>query len=208
MANIKNNPEIEKEKEKLCSWVREKKLKVTPDTFAKIFEILREENLEFEFSDLGMLDLVVVSQELLLEGDKWDVSINTTKARLLWAIGTGKSIDLPRLMFLSLCATHKALDKRGFVPLIGTELFKKSGIHIPLDFTRIEAEGAIDRSSLSRSEGQRKKRKLEEGASEESLMGMAEQNEAILDLGSKWGMLIRMEAEDDDEEEEDYEFKV
>ncbi|GFS30838.1 hypothetical protein Acr_00g0014450 [Actinidia rufa] len=177
MANIKDNPEIEKGKEKLCSWVRGKKLKVTPDTFAKIFEIPREDNLDFEFPDVGMLDLAVVSQELLLEGDEWDgevqynktclkdkylilflfschsllplkriVSMNTARTRLLWAISTGKSIDLTCIMFLSLCATHKSSDKRGSVP-----------------FTRT-------------------KRRLEAGAYEESSMGMAKLKEAILDL--------------------------
>ncbi|GFZ03480.1 hypothetical protein Acr_16g0001040 [Actinidia rufa] len=150
MANIKNNPETEKGKKKLCSWIWGMKLKVTPNTFAEIFEITREENPEFEFPDVGMPDLAVVSQELMLDGDDWDAS-----------------------------------NKRGFVPFTGflTELFKKSGIHIPLDFIRIEPEGAIDKSSLSRSEGQKKKRKLEEGASEESSMGMVELKEAILDLG-------------------------
>ena len=182
MANIKDNLETKKGKEKLCSWVRGKKMKVTPDTFATIFEIPREDNLDFEFLDVGMPDLAVVSQELLLEGDEWDgevqhnkirfkdkylilflfschsllpikctVSMNTARARLLWAIGTGKSIDLPHIMFLSLCSTHKASDNKGFVPFTGflMELFKRSGIHIPLDFTRVEPECAIDRSSLS-----------------------------------------------------------
>ncbi|GFS36372.1 hypothetical protein Acr_00g0045580 [Actinidia rufa] len=180
MANIKHEPETEQGKEKLCSWVRGKKIKVTPDTFADIFEILREENPEFAFPNVGMPDLAVVSQELLLEGDEWDgkVQCNKTrlkdKARILWAIGIGKTIDLPRTMFLSLCATYKASDKRGSVPLTGflTELFKRSGVHIPLDFIRIEPEGPIDRASLSRSEGQRKKRKLEEEAQEGSAIGM------------------------------------
>ncbi|GFZ19876.1 hypothetical protein Acr_28g0005810 [Actinidia rufa] len=155
--------------------------------------IPREENPEFAFPNVGMPDLAVVSQELLLEGDEWDgevqcnktrlkdkylilflfschsllplkrtVSMNTARARLLWAIGTGKTIDLPRIMFLSLCSTYKASDKRGSVPFTGflTELFKRSGVHIPVDFIRIEPEGPIDRASLSRSEGQRKKRKL------------------------------------------------
>ena len=45
-------------------------MKVTPDTFAKIFKIPKEENPEFEFTDVGMPDLAVVSQELLLEGDE------------------------------------------------------------------------------------------------------------------------------------------
>ncbi|GFY85470.1 hypothetical protein Acr_04g0002080 [Actinidia rufa] len=220
MANIKDNPKTKKGKEKLCSWVWGKKLKVPPDIFAEIFEIPREDNPNFEFPDVRMLDLTVVSQELLLEGDEWDgevqcnktclkdkylilflfschfllplkstMSMNTARARLLWAIGTGKSIDLPLIMFLSLCTTHKSLDKRGYVPFTGflMELFKKSGIHIPLDFTRIELEGAICRSFLSRSEGQRKKRKLEEGAYEESSMGMTKLNEAILNLGRQMG---------------------
>ncbi|GFZ18313.1 hypothetical protein Acr_27g0000520 [Actinidia rufa] len=216
MANIKP----EQGKEKLCSWVRGKKIKVTPDTFADIFEIPREENPEFAFSNVGMPDLAVVSQELLLEGDEWDgevqcnktrlkdkylilflfschsllplkrtVSMNVAWARLLWAIGTGKTIDLPRII-----------------------------------------------ASLSRSEGQRKKRKLEEEAQEGSAIGMGELKEAILNLGKEMskqmaefreevntrlssldeessrhtvmlqdmkGMLIRMEEEDDDDDEED-----
>ena len=193
-----------------------KKIQSDPDTFAEIFEIPREKNPNFEFSDVGMPDLAVVSQELLLEGNEWDgevqcsktrlkdkylilflfschsllplkhtVSMNTARARLLWAIGTGKSIDLPHIMFLSLYATYKAADKRGCMPFTGflTELFKRNGVYIPLDFTRIEPEWAIDRASLSRFEGQRKKRKLEEGAYEESSIGMTELKEAILDLG-------------------------
>ncbi|GFZ09856.1 hypothetical protein Acr_21g0004550 [Actinidia rufa] len=220
MANIKYNPETEKGKEKLCSWVWGKKLRVTPDTFAKIFEIPREDNQEFEFLDVGMPDLVMVSQELLLQGDEWDgevqcnktrlkfkylvlflfschslfplkrtVSMNTARARLLWAIGMGKTINLPYMMFLSLCAAHMASNKRGYMPFTGflTELFKRSGVHIPLDITRIEPEGAIDRFLLSRSEGQRKKRKLEATAHEKPSMGMAKLNEAIMNLGREMG---------------------
>ncbi|GFS41552.1 hypothetical protein Acr_00g0075060 [Actinidia rufa] len=207
-----------KNAENLFNKARGKKLKVTPDTFDEIFEIPRLENPEFAFSNVGMPDLVVVSQELLLEGDEWDgevqcnktrlkdkylilflfschsllplkrtVSMNVARARLLWAIGTGKTIDLPRIMFLSLCATYKALDKRGSVPFTGflTELFKRSGVHIPLNFIKIEPEGPIDRASLSRSEGQRKKRKLEEEAQEGSAIGMGELKEAILNLGKE-----------------------
>ncbi|GFS36452.1 late embryogenesis abundant protein, group 2 [Actinidia rufa] len=135
--------------------------------------------------------------------------MNVARARLLWAIGTGKTIDLPRTI---------------------------SGVHIPLDFIRIEPEGPIDRASLSRSEGQRKKRKLEEEAQEGSAIGMGDLKEAILNLGKEMskqmaefreevntrlssleeessrhtvmlqdmkGMLIRMEEEDDDDDEED-----
>ncbi|GFZ03398.1 hypothetical protein Acr_16g0000220 [Actinidia rufa] len=194
MANIKHNSETKKGKEKLYSWVRGKKLKVTPNTFAEILEIPREDNLEFEFLDVGMPVLAAISHELLLEGEEWDgevqcnktrlkdkylilflfschsllplkrmVSMNLTRAKLLWAIGIRKIIDLPRMIFMTLCAPHTASDTRGSVPYTGfyMELFKRSGVRIPLGITRVKLEGAIDRTSLSRSEGQRKKRRLE-----------------------------------------------
>ncbi|GFS34082.1 hypothetical protein Acr_00g0032140 [Actinidia rufa] len=129
MANINYNPKIKKGKEKLCSCVRGKKLKVTLDTFVEIFEIPREDNPECEFLDVGMLDLAMVSQELLLEGDEWDVSMNTARARLLWAIGMGKTIDLPCMMFLSLCAAHMASDKSGSVNARMTSLEEESRRH-------------------------------------------------------------------------------
>ena len=70
MANIKHRPVTEKGKERLVSWVRGKKLKVTPDTFFEIFEIPLEKNLEFEFLDIGMPNLATVFHELLLKGDE------------------------------------------------------------------------------------------------------------------------------------------
>ncbi|GFZ06469.1 hypothetical protein Acr_18g0006390 [Actinidia rufa] len=91
------------------------------------------------FLMLGCQDLVVVSQKLLLEGDEWDGEMQCYKT---------------------------CLKDKGSMPFTGflTELFKRSRVHIPLDFTRFEPKGPIDRASLSRSEGQRKKRKLEEGS--------------------------------------------
>ncbi|GFY82744.1 hypothetical protein Acr_02g0009840 [Actinidia rufa] len=187
MENIKHELETEQGKENLCSWVRGKKLKVTPNTFTEIFEIPQEENPEFAFPNVGMLDLEVVSQELILEGDEWDGEVQCNKirlkdkARLLWAIGTRKTIDLPCIMFLSLCTTYKASDKRGSVPF-------------PIDFIRIELEGPIDRASLSRSEGEEVNTRLsslEEESGRHTVM-----------LQDMKGMLIRIEEEDDDEEED------
>ncbi|GFZ12042.1 hypothetical protein Acr_23g0004270 [Actinidia rufa] len=148
-----------------------KKLKVTLNTFAEIFKIPLGENPEFEFPDVGMPDLAVISHELLLEGEEWDREAQCSKtrlkdkAKLLWAIGMGKAIDLPRFL---------------------TELFKRSGVRIPLGITRVEPEGAIDRSSLSRSKGQRKKRRFEAVADEVPSMGMAKLNEAITNLGKEF----------------------
>ena len=69
MANIKHRPVIDKGKERMISWVRGKKLKVTPHTFANIYEIPRVENPEFELPDIGMPNLSTVSYELLLGDD-------------------------------------------------------------------------------------------------------------------------------------------
>ncbi|GFY91429.1 hypothetical protein Acr_07g0016250 [Actinidia rufa] len=143
------------DKERLISWALGKKLKITPDTFAEIFQIPREENPEFELLDIGMPDLATIFHELLLEGEEWDgertVSVSVARVRLLWTIGMGKTIDLPRMMFMSICAAHTASDTRGTVPFTGflTELFKRSGVHIPVDLIRIEPKKPIDRSSLS-----------------------------------------------------------
>ncbi|GFZ05177.1 hypothetical protein Acr_17g0007490 [Actinidia rufa] len=151
MANIKYNPETEKGKEKLYSWVKGKKLKVTPDTFAEIYAIPREENPEFDFLDVGLLDVAAISHELLLEGDEWDEETQCNKIRLK---------DKYLILFLFSC------------------------------FTRVEPEGAVDRSSLSRSEGQRKKRKLEAVASEVSSMVMENLKEAITNLGKEFSTQI------------------
>ncbi|GFS46194.1 hypothetical protein Acr_00g0100720 [Actinidia rufa] len=96
------------------------------------------------------------------------------------------------MMFMTLCAAYAGGDARGSVPYTGflTNLFKRSGVHIPLGFTRVEPEGVIDRSSVSRSEGKRKKRKLEAAASKESSMGMDDLKEAITNLGKEFSTQI------------------
>ncbi|GFS42907.1 hypothetical protein Acr_00g0082460 [Actinidia rufa] len=158
MVNIQYKLVTEKGKERLTSRVWGKKLKVTPNMFAKVFGIPREENPKFELLDIGMLNLATISHELLLEGEEWDGEVQCNKthlkdrASLLWAIGIRKSIDLPCIMFMSLY------------------------------LNRIEPERPIDRSSLSQSEGQRKKRRLEAITLEEPSIGMAELKEEIMKL--------------------------
>ena len=258
MANIKYKPVTEKGKKRVTSWVRGKKLKVTPDTFAEVFGIPQEENPEFELSHIGMPYLATISHELLLEGEEWDgevqcnktrlkdrylilflflchsilplkrtVSMSVAKASFLWGIGTGKTIDLPRMMFTSKCAAHTASDTRGSMPFTGflTELFKRNGVHIPINLIRIEPERPIDRFSLSQFEGQRKKRRLKAIVPEEPSIGMAKIKEEITNLRMEMsthmtaledessrhttmlqeikGMLIQMQSKDDDDEEED-----
>ena len=82
---------------------------------------------------------------------KRTVSMSVLRANLLWAIGMGKSIDLPDIMFLSLCVACNSSDMRGSVPFTEflTELFKRHGIHIPMDLIRIELKKPIDRYSLT-----------------------------------------------------------
>ena len=130
-------------------------------------------------------------------------------------------------MFLSLCATYNSSDMRGSVPYMGfpTELFKRHGIHIPMDLIRVEPEKLIDRYSLTRSVRQRKKRSLEAIALEEPSVSMADLKEAITSLRTEFdthmtaledqsshhtsmlqeikGMLIRMQSKDEDVDDED-----
>ncbi|GFS40703.1 hypothetical protein Acr_00g0069930 [Actinidia rufa] len=267
MTNIRYNPVTKKGKERLTSWVRGKKLKVTPDTFAEIFQIPREENLEFELLDIGMLDLAIIFHELLLEGSGSIVNVTRgsrmhTGALLLvgsilvlrvfnyFATRTlavrnsllgenqlpglgcygrwpGKTNDLPRMMFVSLCATHIASDTRGSVSFTRflTELFKKSGVHIPVDLIRAKPKRPIDISSLSRSDGQMKKRRLEVIAHEEPSIGMVKLKEEIMNLRMEMntrmtaleeessrhttmlqeikGILIQMQLKEEEEEKEE-----
>ena len=100
------------------------------------------------------------------------------------AIGMGKSIDLPRIMYMALFVVYGSSDPRGSVPFTEflTELFKRHDVPIPIDFTRIEPEKPIDRYSLTQSEGQRKKKRLEASASEQSSVGISELQEAIANL--------------------------
>ena len=105
------------------------------------------------------------------------------------------------------------------------ELFKRHDVPIPIDLTRTEMEKPIYRYSLTRSKGQRKKRKLEENASEQPSVGIAELQEAITNLRMEFdtrmtsleeqygryttmlqeikGMLIRMQSKDEDDDEDD-----
>ena len=66
---------------------------------------------------------------------------------LLWVIGMGKSIDLPRMMYMALFYAYELSDPRGYVPFIGflTELFKRHDVPIPIDLTRTEPKEPIDR---------------------------------------------------------------
>ncbi|GFS30290.1 hypothetical protein Acr_00g0011210 [Actinidia rufa] len=138
----------------------------------------------------GPFERPIISHKLRLKGDEWDGEVQYSKTRLkdraslLWAIGMGKSMDLPHMIFMSLCAAYNSSDTRGSVPFTGflTELFKRHGIHIPVDLIKTEPKKPIDRYSLTQSKRQRKKRRLKAIASEEPSIGMAELKEAITSL--------------------------
>ncbi|GFS38834.1 hypothetical protein Acr_00g0059720 [Actinidia rufa] len=80
MSNIKHKPVTKKGKERMIRWVMGKKLRVTPDTFAKIFEIPRVENSGFKFSNVGIPPTIY--HELLLGDDNWDGEMQCKKTRL------------------------------------------------------------------------------------------------------------------------------
>ena len=112
------------------------------------------------------------------------------------------------------------------MPFIGflMALFKKHEISIHVDLIRTELEKPIENNSLSRSKGQRKKRKLAASSSEAPTVGIVELQDAITSLRidfETWmialdeqsarhttmlqeikGTLIRIQSNDDDEKEE------
>ena len=182
MSNIKQKPVVEKGKEKIISWVKSKKLIVTLDTFAKIFNIPQIENPDFDFPDVEMPDLPTISQEMLLEDDTWDgevqcnktrlkdrclilflfschsllplkrtIAMSVTRASLLWAIGIGKLMDLPHIMFMGLCSSYDSFDIRVSIPFTKflTALFKKHEISIHVDLIKTKPEKPIDKNSLN-----------------------------------------------------------
>ncbi|GFY97576.1 hypothetical protein Acr_12g0001170 [Actinidia rufa] len=180
---------IEKGKEKMISWVRGKKVVVTPNTFAEIFDIPHVENPDFAFPDVRMQNCLS-----FLESYFWwmtigmTVAMSVTRMSLLWAIGTGKSIDLPRIMFMAFCSAYDSSDIRGSVPFIRflMALFKKYDISIPVDLIRTKQEKPIDKYSLTRSKGQRKKRKLVASSSEAPIVGIDELQDVITNLRIKF----------------------
>ena len=104
------------------------------------------------------------------------------------------------------------------------QLFKRHKISIPIDLIRTELEKPIDKNSLTQSEGQRKKRKLAEGTSEASTVGITELQDTITNLRIEFdtrmirleeqsghhttmlqeikGILIQMQSKDEEEEED------
>ncbi|GFY95677.1 hypothetical protein Acr_10g0010620 [Actinidia rufa] len=178
----KYNLETEKGKEKLYSWVRGKKLKVTPDTFVEIYAIPRKENPEFDFLDVGMPDAVEVSQELLLEGDDWDGETKCKKIRL----------------------KDKYL---GSVPYTGflTELFKRSGVHNPIVASEELSMGMEDLKEAITNLGKEFSTQMTEHRNEvnarlTSLEEESSRNTTMLQVIH--GMLIRMQAKNDDDEDD------
>ena len=63
----------------------------------------------------------------------------------------GKSIDLFRMMYITLFSMHRSSDPRGSVLFTGflTELFKRHDVPIPIDLTRTEPKKPIDSYSLT-----------------------------------------------------------
>ncbi|GFS36297.1 hypothetical protein Acr_00g0045180 [Actinidia rufa] len=178
MENIKHGLVTEQGKEKLCSWVQGKKLKVTPNTFAEIFEIPREENPEFAFSNVRMSDLAVVSQELLLEGDEWDHEIS---------LGLSPKGPLIELLCLDLRGQRK---KRKLEEEAHEGLAIRMG-ELKEAILTLEKEMSKQMSEF-RAEVNTRLTTLEEKSSHHTIM-----------LQDMKGMLIRMEEEEDDDDQEE-----
>ena len=92
---------------------------------------------------------------------KRTVDMSLARAQLLWAIGTGKSIDLPRYMFMQLYHAYTHPNPKGSIPFtcLLTKLIKESKAKFPRDLITQDQDTPIDDATLSRSEGQKKRKK-------------------------------------------------
>ncbi|GFZ16815.1 hypothetical protein Acr_26g0000850 [Actinidia rufa] len=90
---------------------------------------------------------------------KRTVSMSLLRAQLLWAIGTGKSIDLPRYMFMQVYHAYAHPNAQGSIPFtcVLTRLFKESKVKIPQDLVTQAQENPIANNTLSCSEGQKER---------------------------------------------------
>ena len=86
--------------------------------------------------------------------------MSLNRAQLLWAIGTEKSIDLSRYMFLQIYHAYTHSNPKGSIPFtcMLTKLIRDSKSKIPLDLITQDQDNPIDYASLSHSKGQKKKR--------------------------------------------------
>ncbi|GFY91301.1 hypothetical protein Acr_07g0014970 [Actinidia rufa] len=180
----------EKGSKLIKSWVRGKKIILTPDTFVRYFGLRRVANPEFDYPNVGAPLVSVLCEELLEKGETWDgvgqcskkklcakylilflfschslmplkrtVSMSLLRAQLLWAIGTGKSIDLPRYMFMQVYHAYAHPNAQGSIPFtcVLTRLFKESKVKIPQDLVTQAQENPIANNALSRSEVQKER---------------------------------------------------
>ena len=101
--------------------------------------------------------------------------MSLNRAHLLWAIGMGKSIDLPRYMFMQVYHAYTHPNAQGSIPFtcILTRLLKESKVKIPQDLVTQAQENPIADNTLSRSLGQKISKKKRKKEAEELRIKMA-----------------------------------
>ena len=109
--------------------------------------------------------------------------MSLARAQLLWAIGTGKTIDLPLYMFSQFVEESRNPSALGSIPFccMLTELFSDSGSRIPKEMFRAYQESPIDEVTINKSRAQIK-RKRETGGSQQD-----EEVVVVEELGSGSG---------------------
>ena len=87
--------------------------------------------------------------------------MSLNRAQLLWAIGIGKSIDLPRYMLLQIYHAYTHPNPKGSIlfTCMLTKFIRDSKAKIPQDLITQDQDNPIDYATLSHLEGQKKRRK-------------------------------------------------
>ena len=131
MANISSDP-VCGDRHILRSWVRGRDIVITPDSFTEQFGLPRVAHPEFTYDGEHPPSHKEMCAEILAPGESWTASqirvrqiapryhplflwtcysifplgrtveCSRMRGQLLWAIGTGRSIDLPHFMYMAL----------------------------------------------------------------------------------------------------------
>lgn len=119
---------------------------------------------------------------------KRTISMSLHRAQLLWAIGTGKSIDLPRFMFMQVYYAFTHPHAQGSIPFtcVLTRLIKESKVKIPRELVTLAQENPIADHTLSRSEGQKESKKKRKKMAEELRQKMLGEGAGVSGEASGW----------------------
>ncbi|GFZ05176.1 hypothetical protein Acr_17g0007480 [Actinidia rufa] len=167
------------------------------------------------FTTRGWIDLTRLKAESILTlGQEFMANIKynpetkkgkeklSARVKLLWAIGTRRSIDLPRTMFMTLCAAHVGGMQEDLCPTLGQRKKRK----LEAVASEVSLMGMEDLKEAIMNLGKEFSTQMTGHRNEVNarLTSLEEESSRNTTMVQEiHGMLIRMQAKNDDEDDED-----